>query len=88
MGRRIAEILGDAEEWERRDRQEISGACLDALWDAVRGHFGDMTRKGRMPWLVRRVLMWRPYLWIRLLQGRWAEILIRFASGPWKKRGR
>jgi GT2 family glycosyltransferase len=80
MGRRIAEILGEAEEWERGGRQEISGACLDALWDAVRGHFGDMTRKGKMPWLVQRVLMWRPYLWIRLLQARWAEIMKKIGA--------
>jgi len=88
MGRRIAEILGEAEEWERGGRHEISGACLDALWDAARGHFGDVTRKGRMPWLVRRVLMWRSYLWIRLLQGRWAEFMIKSGASAWKKRGK
>ncbi len=88
MGRHIAEILGAAAEWGCAGRHEISRACLDAAWDGLRGHFGDVAGKGRMPWAVRNVLTWHPYLWIRLLQGRYAEVGARVGIRAGKKQGR
>jgi GT2 family glycosyltransferase len=71
-GRRLADIVGAAAESRRGGRNEIGRASLDAAWDAWRGRFGDVAKRGRMPWLVRALLTWRPYLWIRLLDGkRW-----------------
>lgn len=66
-GRLVAKTLREAEEWRREGRSEMSRACMDALWDALRGHFGAMNGKGRTPWLVRSLLEWHPFLWIWLL---------------------
>ncbi len=70
VGRRLADILEAAAEWGRGGRHEMRRASLDAAWDALRGHFGDAATKGSMPSPLRALLMWRPYLWIRLLHGR------------------
>lgn len=88
MGRRLAEILSEAEEWERGGHHEISDACLDALWDAARGHFRDLSAKGRMPAPIRSVLRWHPYLWIRLLQGRYREIMAEFRTRTGKTKSK
>jgi GT2 family glycosyltransferase len=70
VGRRLADILDGAAEWGRGGRHEMRRAALDAAWDALRGHCGNAATKGSMPWPIRAVLTWHPYLWIRLLQGR------------------
>jgi len=69
-GRRFADILEAAAESGRSGGAEMRWAALDAAWDAVRGHFGDVADKGRMPRPIRSLLTWHPYLWIRLLQGK------------------
>jgi GT2 family glycosyltransferase len=73
--RHIALLLGEAAEFQRQGRSEMAAASQDAAWDAVRGRYGDMDRKGRLPGPLRRTLAWHPYFWIRLLEGRYGEIL-------------
>ena len=48
---------------------------LDAVWDALRAHWGPWQAKGRMPaplraFLARGLLVWHPHLWLMLLAGR------------------
>jgi GT2 family glycosyltransferase len=48
--------------------------ALDGAWDALRGHWGSWETKGHMPdalrvFLVRGLLAWHPYFWIRLISG-------------------
>jgi GT2 family glycosyltransferase len=47
---------------------------LDGAWDALRGHWGPLQAKGRMPaplraFLSRGLLVWHPHLWLMLLAG-------------------
>ena len=47
---------------------------LDGAWDALRGHWGPLEAKGRMPaflriFLSKGLLAWHPYLWLMLLAG-------------------
>jgi len=88
MGRRIAKTLREAEEWGREGRSDMFGACMDAVWDALRGHFGDLSRKGSMPCLLRTVLAWHPYLWILLLEGRYGEVIAKIGARMGERRGR
>ena len=48
--------------------------ALDGAWDALRGHWGSWETKGHMPralrfFVLKGLLAWHPYLWIRLLRG-------------------
>lgn len=87
IGRQVARTLGEAEEWGRGGRNEMSDACMDAVWDSLRGHFGDMSGKGRMPWLLRSVLAWHPYLWILLLEGRYRDVIANIGARMRKRPG-
>jgi hypothetical protein len=73
--RHIARLLDEAHELQRQGRSEMAAACQDAAWDALRGHFGHMDQKSRMPGPLRRTLGWHPFFWIRLLEGRYGDIL-------------
>lgn len=88
MARHAARTLGEADDLERDGRREMAAACRDAVWDAVRGHFGDMARKGQMPRLLRRVLAWHPYLSIWLLEGRYGEVAQQIGARLLKRIGR
>jgi hypothetical protein len=85
-GRLVAKTLIEAEAWRREGRSEIARACMDALWDALRGHFGPMSAKGRMPWLLRRMLEWHPFLWVWMLEGRYGDLIAEVKARMWKRR--
>ena len=59
----------------RRDgRALVADHALDAVWDALRGHWGSWQGKGRVPaplrlFVTRGLLAWHPHFWLLLLSG-------------------
>jgi GT2 family glycosyltransferase len=74
MAQLVAQDLAKAKALEDAGWDELANACRDGAWEGFRGHFGDIRQKARMPRLVRRAIAWHPYLWIGLLERRYADI--------------
>jgi GT2 family glycosyltransferase len=72
--RYLAWALERAMNARRAGNIDTADHILDGAWDAIRGHWGPLQTKGRMPGPLRAVLsrgllVWHPYLWLMLLAG-------------------
>lgn len=92
----VARVLADALDASEVCGSEQAAACLDGMWNAFRGRFGDWSKRQSIPRPLRIILMWRPYLWMWVLEGRiWAilpELVARtrrmlFGSSDGRDRG-
>jgi len=50
--------------------EQKSEAILDGIWNAVSHQFGPFQNKRSMPLLIKKLLMWHPYLFTRLISSR------------------
>ena len=54
-----------------------SDACFDGAWSAIRGAYGPWDENIKMPFILKKILSWHPYLFGNMLRG---DILNIFAE--------
>ena len=66
----LADAVEEAAMCRHHSRPDCADACLDAVWDALRGHGGPFVSRGHMPGALKRVLAWHPFFLGAVLRGK------------------
>ncbi|MBN2457219.1 MAG: glycosyltransferase family 2 protein [Sedimentisphaerales bacterium] len=64
----LASVIRKLAFYKKQAWNDIIDACLDGLYCSFRGIGGEWDKSIKMPGILKKLIMWRPYFWVRLFE--------------------